>query len=205
MVDEDKEIDEVRLSTEDEVSTVKEKVSTDFEKLKSTNRENEGNEEIFESTEQQREGTKEKDVSTAGQIEDTEDQTKEEFATQTSQTSTQTPTSMIFDDRLIKTKLKNERFLQRRRFKAGICRNEVKQEDKEEENTRKRKQGTRKKIKSRKRRFKQDTSQNDPSDTENENDELILCLTIAPDKDKEVDYEILDKSIQTLTGRLNGT
>ncbi|GJZ59483.1 putative ribonuclease H-like domain-containing protein [Tanacetum coccineum] len=45
----------------------------------------------------------------------------------------------------------------------------------------------------RKRRFKQDTSQDDPSDTEKENDELRLCLTIAPDEDKEVDYEILDK------------
>ncbi|GJU30334.1 hypothetical protein Tco_1173923 [Tanacetum coccineum] len=70
---------------------------------------------------------------------------------------------------------------------------EVKEEDKGEENTRKRKQGTRKKMKSRKRRFKQDTSQDDPSDTEKENDELRLCLTIAPDEDKEVDYEILDK------------
>ncbi|GKF17582.1 hypothetical protein Tco_0062500 [Tanacetum coccineum] len=57
---------------------------------------------------------------------------------------------------------------------------EVKEEDKEDENTRK-------------RRFKQDTSQDDPSDIEKENDELRLCLTIAPDEDKEVDYEILDK------------
>ncbi|GJW08140.1 hypothetical protein Tco_1570563 [Tanacetum coccineum] len=70
---------------------------------------------------------------------------------------------------------------------------EVKEEDKDEKNTRKRKQGTRKKMKSRKRRFKQDTSQDDPSDIEKENDELRLCLTIAPDEDKEVDYEILDK------------
>ncbi|GKF99136.1 hypothetical protein Tco_0297919, partial [Tanacetum coccineum] len=52
---------------------------------------------------------------------------------------------------------------------------------------------TRKKMKSRKRRFKQDTSPDDPSDSEKENDELRLCLTIAPDEDKEVDYEILDK------------
>ncbi|GJU99696.1 putative reverse transcriptase domain-containing protein [Tanacetum coccineum] len=70
---------------------------------------------------------------------------------------------------------------------------EVKEEDKGEEDTRKRKHGTRKKMKSRKRRFKQDTSQDDPSDIEKENDELRLCLTIAPDEDKEVDYEILDK------------
>ncbi|GJZ43587.1 hypothetical protein Tco_0590842 [Tanacetum coccineum] len=40
-------------------------------------------------------------------------------------------------------------------------------------------------MKSRKRRFKQDTSQDDPSDTEKENEELRLCLTIAPDEDKE--------------------
>ncbi|GJV26643.1 putative ribonuclease H-like domain-containing protein [Tanacetum coccineum] len=70
---------------------------------------------------------------------------------------------------------------------------EVKEEDKGEEDTRKRKHGTRKKMKSRKRRFKQDTSQDDPSDIEKENDELRLCLTIATDEDKEVDYEILDK------------
>ncbi|GJU28534.1 hypothetical protein Tco_1167155, partial [Tanacetum coccineum] len=43
---------------------------------------------------------------------------------------------------------------------------EVKEEDKGEENTRKRK---------------------------HKNEELRLCLTIAPDEDKEVDYEILDK------------
>ncbi|GJT05686.1 putative ribonuclease H-like domain-containing protein [Tanacetum coccineum] len=70
---------------------------------------------------------------------------------------------------------------------------EVKEEDKGEENTRKRKHSTRKKMKSRKRRFKQDTSQDDPSDTKKENEELRLCLTIAPDEDKGVEYEILDK------------
>ncbi|GJV24595.1 hypothetical protein Tco_1377290 [Tanacetum coccineum] len=70
---------------------------------------------------------------------------------------------------------------------------EVKEEDKGEENTRKRKHDTRKKIKSRKRRFKQDTSQDDPSDIEKEYNELRLCLRIAPNEDKEVDYEILDK------------
>ncbi|GKF39216.1 hypothetical protein Tco_0119277 [Tanacetum coccineum] len=74
-----------------------------------------------------------------------------------------------------------------------IKRMNKKDSSKREESTRKRKHGTRKKIKSRKRRFKQDTSQDDPSDIEKENDELRLCLTIAPDGDKEVDYEILDK------------
>ncbi|GJS35230.1 hypothetical protein Tco_0533612 [Tanacetum coccineum] len=118
MVDEDKEFDEVRLSTEDVVSTDKEGVSTDFEKVSTdrpivstdgskvstdeqvegTEEHNEGTEEIFEGTEEQREGTEEKVESTAGQIKGTEDQTKEEIATQASQTSTQTPTSMIFGD-----------------------------------------------------------------------------------------------------------
>ncbi|GKA48438.1 hypothetical protein Tco_0741396, partial [Tanacetum coccineum] len=122
MVDEDKEIDEARLSTEDEVSTVKEGVSTDFEKLstdrpivstdgskvstdmqvegaeeqvKGTDALKEGTEEHNESTEEQREGTEEKVESTDGQVKGTEDQTEEEIATQT---STQTPTSMIFGD-----------------------------------------------------------------------------------------------------------
>ncbi|GKG02340.1 hypothetical protein Tco_0309976, partial [Tanacetum coccineum] len=66
---------------------------------------------------------------------------------------------------------------------------EVKEESKEEESTRKRKLGTRKKMKSRKRRYIQNTSEDD---SEKENDELRLHLTIAPDEEKEVDYEILD-------------
>ncbi|GJU72013.1 hypothetical protein Tco_1263418 [Tanacetum coccineum] len=67
---------------------------------------------------------------------------------------------------------------------------EVKEESKEEESNRKRKLGTRKKMKSRKRRFIQNTSEDD---SEKENDELRLHLTIAPDEEKEVDYEILDR------------
>ncbi|GKF84868.1 hypothetical protein Tco_0249766, partial [Tanacetum coccineum] len=60
------------------------------------------------STEQQREGTEEKDESTAGQIDSTEDQTKEEIPTEASHTSTQSPTSMIFgDDETIATLLIN--------------------------------------------------------------------------------------------------
>ncbi|GKG02015.1 hypothetical protein Tco_0306720, partial [Tanacetum coccineum] len=55
---------------------------------------------------------------------------------------------------------------------------EAKEENKEEESTRKRKLGTRKKMKSRKRRFIQNTSEDD---SEKENDELRLHLTIAPD------------------------
>ncbi|GJT98751.1 hypothetical protein Tco_1094269 [Tanacetum coccineum] len=67
---------------------------------------------------------------------------------------------------------------------------EVQKESKEEESTRKRKLGTRKKMKSRKRRYIQNTSEDD---SEKENDELRLHLTIAPDEEKEVDYEILDR------------
>ncbi|GKE10956.1 hypothetical protein Tco_1414507, partial [Tanacetum coccineum] len=74
---------------------------------------------------------------------------------------------------------------------------EVKEEDEEEEKSRKRKHGTRKKMKSRKRRFKQDTSQDDPSDIEKENNELILCLKIAPDEDKEKEDS---KAIVTVDG-----
>ncbi|GJY92514.1 reverse transcriptase domain-containing protein [Tanacetum coccineum] len=97
----------------------------------------------------------------------------------------------VEDDRLIK-KMKKKDSSKGEEIKQE-SKEEVKEEDKGEENTRKRKHGTRKKMKSRKRRFKQDTSQDDPSDIEKENDELRLCLTIAPDEDKEVDYEILDK------------
>ncbi|GJV62684.1 hypothetical protein Tco_1473512 [Tanacetum coccineum] len=67
---------------------------------------------------------------------------------------------------------------------------EVQEESKEEESKRKRKLGTRKKMKSRKRRFIQNTSEDD---SEKENEELRLHLTIAPDEEKEVDYEILDR------------
>ncbi|GKC16598.1 hypothetical protein Tco_1013380 [Tanacetum coccineum] len=97
----------------------------------------------------------------------------------------------VEDDRLI-TKMNKKDSSKEEEIKQE-SKVEVKEEDKGEENTRKRKHSTRKKMKSRKRRFKQDTSQDDPSDIEKENDELRLCLTIAPDEDKEVDYEILDK------------
>ncbi|GJV45776.1 hypothetical protein Tco_1430312 [Tanacetum coccineum] len=128
MMDEDKETDEVGLSTEDGVSTDKEKLSTDFEEVStdrpklstddlkvSTDEQMESNddqvdasEEIFEGTEDQREGIEEKVESTAEQKESTEEQTKEEIATQASQTSTQTPSSMIFgDDETIATLLIN--------------------------------------------------------------------------------------------------
>ncbi|GJX21413.1 hypothetical protein Tco_0224090 [Tanacetum coccineum] len=92
-VDEDKEIEENILSTEDVLSTDKEKVSTDKEKVStdkpivstngskvSTDRQIKGTDEQIESTDEQRNGTK--------------DHTKEGSATQ----ATQTPTSTIFGD-----------------------------------------------------------------------------------------------------------
>ncbi|GKF69200.1 hypothetical protein Tco_0202257, partial [Tanacetum coccineum] len=107
MVNEDKEIDEVRLSTEDVVSIDKEGVSTDFEKV-STDRPIVSTDGSKVSTDEQIEGTDEKIEGTDEQREGTEDQTKEEIATQPSQTSTQTPTSMIFgDDETIATLLLN--------------------------------------------------------------------------------------------------
>ncbi|GJX01679.1 hypothetical protein Tco_0185592 [Tanacetum coccineum] len=127
MVDEDKELDEDRLSTEDKVSTDFEKVSTDKplvstdgskvstdeqiegadDQVEGTEENNEEKEEIFESTEDQREGTEYK-VSTDEQMEGTEAQSKEENASQASQTSTLTPSSVIFgDDETIATLLIN--------------------------------------------------------------------------------------------------
>ncbi|GJV71952.1 hypothetical protein Tco_1491947 [Tanacetum coccineum] len=85
-----------KLSTDKQiVSTNGSKVSTD-EQIEGTDKQIEGTDEQIEGTEEQRESTEDKVESTAGQIEGTEDQAKEEIATQASQTSTQTPTSMIF-------------------------------------------------------------------------------------------------------------
>ncbi|GJW18885.1 hypothetical protein Tco_0026321 [Tanacetum coccineum] len=66
----------------------------------------------------------------------------------------------------------------------------VKGEIKEEEGIRKRKLSKRKKMKSKKRKF-----------TSKDDEELSLCLTIASDKDKEVDYEILDKKYPIIEWR----
>ncbi|GJY27915.1 hypothetical protein Tco_0403682 [Tanacetum coccineum] len=114
MVDEDKEIDENILSTEDVLSTDKEGVSTDMEKVStdrpivstdgskvSTDRQNEGTEEKNEGTEENFEGTEEHIEGTEEQVESTDGHkkgTEEEIATQATETSTQTPTSKIFGD-----------------------------------------------------------------------------------------------------------
>ncbi|GKB53954.1 hypothetical protein Tco_0904707, partial [Tanacetum coccineum] len=85
MVDEDKEIDENILSTEDVLSTDKEGVSTDMEKVStdrpivstdgskvSTDRQTEGTEEKNESTKEQNEGTEEKNEGTEEHVESTD-------------------------------------------------------------------------------------------------------------------------------------
>ncbi|GJU79474.1 hypothetical protein Tco_1281839 [Tanacetum coccineum] len=78
--------------------------------------------------------------------------------------------------------------------KGEVIKEDNKEEDKEEnkgeESTKKRKHGTRKKMKSRNRRYIQNTSDDD---SEKENDELRLHLTITLDEEKEVEYEILDR------------
>ncbi|GJU87942.1 hypothetical protein Tco_1300365 [Tanacetum coccineum] len=66
----------------------------------------------------------------------------------------------------------------------------IKGEIKEEEGTRKRKLGIRKKMKSKKRKF-----------TSKDDEELSLCLTIVSGKDKEGDYEILNKKYPIIEWR----
>ncbi|GKD83125.1 hypothetical protein Tco_1349964, partial [Tanacetum coccineum] len=114
MVDEDKEIDENILSTEDVLSTDKEKVSTDRpivstdgskistdrqiegtdDQIEGTDDQIEGTDEQNEGTEEHIEGTEEQVESTDGQRKGTEDHTEERSATQ----ATQTPTSTMFGD-----------------------------------------------------------------------------------------------------------
>ncbi|GKC39181.1 hypothetical protein Tco_1051565 [Tanacetum coccineum] len=96
MVDEDKEIDENILSTEDILSTDMEKVSTDRPIVStdgskvSTDRQNEGTKEHIEGTEGQNESTEGKNESTDGQRKGDKDHTEEEIAAQTTQTPTST-------------------------------------------------------------------------------------------------------------------
>ncbi|GJT67887.1 hypothetical protein Tco_1019367 [Tanacetum coccineum] len=91
------------------------------------------------------------------------------------------------DERLIKKMNEKRGGLSKSEVIKEDTKEEVKDEDKDEDSTRKRKLGTRKKMKSRKRRYIQHTSEDD---TDKENDELRLCLKIAQDEEKEVDYEI---------------
>ncbi|GJV58463.1 hypothetical protein Tco_1459468 [Tanacetum coccineum] len=94
------------------------------------------------------------------------------------------------DERLIKRMNEKGVDLSKSEVIKEESKEEVQEESKEEESTKKRKLGTRKKMQSRKRRYIQNTSEDD---SDKENDELRLHLTIAPDEEKEVDYEILDR------------
>ncbi|GJS20192.1 putative ribonuclease H-like domain-containing protein [Tanacetum coccineum] len=96
----------------------------------------------------------------------------------------------VEDERLIKKMNEKGVDLSKSEVITEESKEEVQKESKEEESTRKRKLGTRKKMKSRKRRYIQNTSEDD---SDKENDELRLHLTIAPDEEKEVDFEILDR------------
>ncbi|GKA22067.1 hypothetical protein Tco_0708029 [Tanacetum coccineum] len=91
------------------------------------------------------------------------------------------------DEKVIKEMNKQAVDASKKRVKKD---DSVKGEIKEEEGTRKRKLGKRKKMKSKKIKF-----------TSKDDEELRLCLTIAPDEDKEVDYEILDKKYPIIEWR----
>ncbi|GJT63224.1 putative ribonuclease H-like domain-containing protein [Tanacetum coccineum] len=147
------------------VSTAKERLSTDSEKV---------------STDRPKLSTDDFKVSTDEQMESTDDQVdaSEEIFCRSAQ-----------DERFIKRMNEKGAGLFKSEVIKEETKGEVKIEDKEEESTRKRKQGTRKKMKSRKRRYIQNTSEND---SEKEDDELKLYLSIVQDEEKEVDYEILD-------------
>ncbi|GJZ27923.1 ribonuclease H-like domain-containing protein [Tanacetum coccineum] len=112
-----------------------------------------------------------------------------------------------FNEHFISTgSAKDEKFLKRMNekrvdlSKREEIKEETKEEVKDEDSTRKRKLGTRKKMKSRKRRYIQHTSEDD---TDKENEELRLCLTIAQDEDKEVDYERRSIKKEILVQMLN--
>ncbi|GJR72573.1 hypothetical protein Tco_0084938 [Tanacetum coccineum] len=106
------------------------------------------------------------------------------------------------DERLIKRMNEKEIDSSKNEMVKEESKEEAKEENKEEESTRKRKRGTRKKMKSRKRRFVQNTSEDD---SEKENDELRLHLTIAPDEEKEDDKaEHLEEINQNVVIRSNG-
>ncbi|GJQ99834.1 hypothetical protein Tco_0522819 [Tanacetum coccineum] len=167
MMDEDKETDEVRLSTEDEVSTAKEGVSTDFEKV-STDRPKLSTDDlkILEGSEDQWEVLEEKLESTPEQKESTKEQIRKILLLKLLKQSTQNPLLDIwkfediqalyekikrFNEHFISTgSAKDERLIKRLNEKrGGLSKSEVikeeqvrsKDEDKDEESTRKGKLG----------------------------------------------------------------
>ncbi|GJS26602.1 putative ribonuclease H-like domain-containing protein [Tanacetum coccineum] len=157
-------------------------------KLRGTDRQIEGTDEQIEGTDEQRK--------------DSDDHTEEGSATQTTQPP---PTSTIFrdDETIAKVLLNilgqaNASHQERRRKHVGNFKHSELKTKKFEEI-----QALYEKIKrsdvdfislgnrcSQGKSFIQNTSEDD---SEKENDELRLYLTIAPDEEKEVDYEILDR------------
>ncbi|GJV76276.1 putative ribonuclease H-like domain-containing protein [Tanacetum coccineum] len=106
--------------TDEQVEGTEEHNEGTEEIFEGTEEQREGTEEIFEGTEEQREGTEEKVESTDERIQGTEDQTEDEIVTQATQTSTQTPTSMIFRDdetiaKVLLTKIKAKAVLKKKR------------------------------------------------------------------------------------------
>ncbi|GKF33405.1 hypothetical protein Tco_0106605, partial [Tanacetum coccineum] len=102
------------------------------------------------------------------------------------------------DERLIKRMNEKGVDLAKSEVIKEESKEEIQKESKEEETTRKRKLGTRKKMKSRKRRYIQNTFKDD---SDKENDEL----TIAPDEEKEDDKaEHLKEINQNVVIRSNG-
>ncbi|GJW00910.1 hypothetical protein Tco_1556161 [Tanacetum coccineum] len=247
MMDEDKEIDEERLSTEDEVSTVKEGGGRGVE---GTEESNESTEEIFEGTEEQREGTEEQRECTEEKVSTDEQMEDETIATLLLNMSKAKAASKEKRESLFqidpkdkgKKKIKEEEESESedddipqavKKFKQLESDEELArkiQEDWEAEEERnkiveeqatnealiknfddikarieadkifveklqeqEREQFT---IEERAKILKVEVKEEmrrENTRKESTNDELRLCLTIAPDEDKEVDYEILDK------------
>ncbi|GKB02312.1 hypothetical protein Tco_0830401 [Tanacetum coccineum] len=101
------------------------------------------------------------------------------------------------DERLIKRMNEKGVDLSKSEVIKEESKEEVQEEDKDEESTRKRKLGTRKKMKSRKRRYIQNTSEDD---SDKENDELRLigkteCLGAKPQTDQAEHLEEINLNV----------
>ncbi|GJS29683.1 hypothetical protein Tco_0490303 [Tanacetum coccineum] len=95
------------------------------------------------------------------------------------------------DERLIKRMNERGVDLSKSEVIKEESKEEVKEEDKDEESTRKRKLGTRKKMKSRKRRYIQNTSEDD---SDKENDELRLTQTDQAEHLEEINLNVVIRS-----------
>ncbi|GJR05010.1 retrovirus-related pol polyprotein from transposon TNT 1-94 [Tanacetum coccineum] len=173
IVDEEKELDEDILSTKDVLSTNKEKVST--------NRPIVSTDGSKVSTDRRVEGTDEEEQieSTDGQRKGTEDHTEEIKRSDEDFISI----GSAEDEKLIKRM--NEKGIDSSKSEIikEESKEEVQEESKEEESTKKRKLGTRKKMKSRKRRFIQNTSEDDK------------CLGTKPQDDKAEHLDEINQNV----------